>query len=158
MAEITDMVVSLLPSLIPAAIGSYLAYHFSRRKGRDDLEIEFSSRFNDRKWEAYTEFAKFLHRYLGGRRDESDDPFDDQLVPLASQILIAGSDEVVRSFRLWREAATVYGDGDNAAREELYSLVLEMRRDLGNRRTRLETETVWGVLNLNSDKARRREP
>ena len=69
---------------------------------------------------------------------------------LASQIVIAGSDKVVTAFRIWRETARAYGLGNELTRVKFFSLIAEMRRDLGNKYTRLDMGDLLGALEVGS--------
>lgn len=144
-------IVEFLKTVATALITAYVTFWVNWRKARADLENEFQRRFNDKKWEVYTEFMKFLHRYTNKNRDDLDNNSDSELILLASQILLAGSDKTVKAFRLWRESAKVHGDGDEITKDKLFQLILEMRRDLGNRQTRLESDILWNALNLTPD-------
>jgi hypothetical protein len=145
------VIIDLLTTAATALITAYITFWVNWKKARADLENEFQRRFNDKKWEVYTEFTKFLRHYSNRNFGDSGNDSDDELGLLASQILLAGSDKVVRAFQLWRESARVHGNSDETAREKLFHLVLEMRKDLGNRQTRLESDVLWKALSLASD-------
>lgn len=151
MNAIDNTILQSLIAAVTALITAYITFLISWRKTRADLENEFQRRFIDKRWEVYTEFTKFIRHYTDRSRSDSDNNSDDELVLLASQILLAGSDKVVKAFQLWRESAKVRGDSDETTRDKLFKLILEMRRDLGNKQTRLESEVLWGTLNLTLD-------
>jgi hypothetical protein len=154
MDVLVNFVVSLLPTVATAFLTSYVAYLWSWKKARADLENEFLSRFNTRKWDVYTEFTKFLHKSINDNRDNpgivTPISMDEGLISLAPQVLLAGSDKVVSAFRLWRESTQVYGLGDEATRDKLFKLVVEMRKDLGNKHTKLEIADLLGALRFDS--------
>lgn len=147
-----NAIIEFLKTVVTALITAYVTFWVNWRKARIDLENEFQRRFNDKKWEVYTEFMKFLQHYTDRDQSDSDNNSDNELVLLASQILLAGSDKTVKAFRLWRESAKVHGDGDETTKGKLFQLILEMRRDLGNRQTRLESDILWNVLSLTPGK------
>ncbi|MEP0803979.1 MAG: hypothetical protein HRF47_00700 [Chloroflexota bacterium] len=146
-----SVIIEFLKTVVTALVTAYVTFWVNWRKARTDLENEFQRRFNDKKWEVYTKFMKFLHRYTDKKRDDLDNNSDSELILLASQILLAGSDKTVEAFRLWRESAKVHGDDDEITKEKLFKLIREMRRDLGNRQTRLESDILWNMLNLTPD-------
>ena len=115
------------------------------RQAKADLEQEYLKRFNDRKWDVYTEFAKLLQAppqdiFEDGRRQAAK-------TAIASQIVLIGSDEVVRAFRDWRESMAVHGKAQRVTDEKLFLLVANMRRDLGIKYSNLEVDDLLGVLN-----------
>jgi hypothetical protein len=149
--DISTILISLGVAVVTGPIAAFITSRGIWKKARADLENEFSSRFNTRKWEVYTEFTKFLRGHINQDRNNRDNYPAEELASLASQVLLAGSDKVVKAFRSWLESIKVYGPGDDITRDKLFMLVLEMRRDLGNKKTRLESNDLWGALSLTSD-------
>ena len=145
-----EIVVAFLTAVGTAVVTASVTFVGYWRKARADLESEFSRRFNNRKWEVYTEFTKLLYQNLAGIQRNFDVPFpnfnESDLISIASQIMLSGSDNVIHAFRLWRESVHVNGPGDDLSKQRLTSLVVEMRRDLGNKFTKLEMEDLSGVL------------
>jgi hypothetical protein len=109
------------------------------------------SRFNTKKWEVYTEFIKLAPQTTGSELPDVQPSAELMAVnSLASQVVLAGSDKVVTAYRVWRETARVYGQGNQLTRVKLFNLVVEMRRDLGNKYTRLDMDDLLGSLELES--------
>ena len=136
-----EIVIAFITAL---ATGVFASMEVWRRK-KADLEREFQKRFNEKKWEVYTEFAKLLQApslstFEMDHRQEAE-------TAIASQIVLIGSDEVVRAFRDWRESAAVHGKAQRVTSEKLFVLVANMRRDLGIKYSNLEVDDLLGVLN-----------
>lgn len=130
--------------VIALATGAFTFMGFWRQ-AKADLEQEYLKRFNDKKWGVYTEFAKLLQAppqdiFEDGRRQAAE-------TAIASQIVLIGSDEVVRAFRDWRESMAVHGRAQRVTDEKLFLLVANMRRDLGIKYSNLEVDDLLGVLN-----------
>jgi len=78
------------------------------RNAKADLEKEYSSRFNTKKWEVYTAFTALVPEIIGAEAINVDEPAELPSVnSLASQIVIAGSDKVIKAFGVWRGTAHV---------------------------------------------------
>ena len=130
--------------VIALATGAFTFMGFWRQ-AKADLEQEYLKRFNDKKWGVYTEFAKLLqapslNTFETDYRQEAE-------TAIASQIVLIGSDEVVRAFRDWRESVAVHGKAQRVTNEKLFALVANMRRDLGIKYSNLEVDDLLGVLN-----------
>ena len=147
MDNISGFFINIAGTLLVAAATSGLTFLGFWRKAKADLEQEYLKKFNSKKWEVYTEFTKLLQTFLA---DNSNDLSGwEQIpaeVPLASQLVLIGSDEVVRAFRDWRETSMVYGKAQKETKEKLFMLVAKMRNDLGIKYSKLEIEDLLGAL------------
>jgi hypothetical protein len=136
----------ILTSVTALATAAFTFWGYWRH-AKADLEKEYLSRFNTKKWEVYTEFAKLAPELMGNEIPSGS--ISTEIVSidsLASQIVLAGSDKVVTAFRIWRETAHVYGQGNELTKAKLFDLIAEMRRDLGNMYTRLNMDDLLGAL------------
>ncbi len=59
-----DIALPLTISVIGAFTTAYFSYRYYKPRLRADLQKEFESRFNERKWEAYQQFADILYEVL----------------------------------------------------------------------------------------------
>jgi hypothetical protein len=137
----------LMASIVVAFVSATFTFLGFWRKAKADLEQEYLRTFNSKKWEVYTEFTKLLQNLLADK--STDLPGLEQQpeeIALASQLVLIGSDEVVRRFRDWRETSTVYGKSQKETREKLFVLVATMRNDLGIKHSKLEIEDLLGAL------------
>lgn len=151
MNVLDNLTVTILTTIVTTLIASVPAFWGVWRKAKAELEHEFLSRFNTKKWEVYTEFLKYAPQIIGNELPDAQDSTDLTYVnSLASQIVIAGSDKVVTAFRIWRETARAYGQGNELTRVKFFSLIAEMRRDLGNKYTRLDMGDLLGALEVGS--------
>lgn len=147
MNNIYDLLSSILITILTAfATGIITSWVYWRNK-KAELEQEYLKRFNEEKWEVYTEFTKLLYNLL---LDETVDfPGWGQLpaeVVIASQLILIGSDDVVRAFRDWRETSMVYGKSQVETKQKLFLLIAIMRNDLGVKYSKLEVEDLLGAL------------
>ena len=151
MNVLDNLTIGFLTSVLSAFATGAITFWGFWRKEKAELEKEYSSRFNSKKWEVYTEFTKLVHEIMGdgpaslthitGRPTEGS---------LASQIVLIGSDKVVNAFRVWRETNLAYGQAHVITTEKLFELIAEMRRDLGNKYTRLSMDDLLGSLEPSS--------
>jgi hypothetical protein len=111
------------------------------------LETEYSSRFNTKKWEVYTEFTALVPNINASELSDIDTTIVATAInTLAPQIVLAGSDQVVIALRIWRETNEVYGPGDTVTKDKLFELIVAMRKDLGNTYTQLANDDLLGAL------------
>lgn len=147
MNNINELFVSIVVPIVTAFATAVLAYFGFWRKAKAELEQEYLKIFNNKKWEVYTEFTKLLHNFSTGQLD--DLPGQEQLsaeITIASQLVLIGSDEVVRAFRDWRKTSMIYGKSQKETKERLFTLVVKMRNDLGIKYSKLEIEDLLGAL------------
>lgn len=147
MNNIDGFLANIVIAIVTAfATGCLTSWGFWR-KAKAELEQEYLKRFNDKKWEVYTEFTKLLHSLLTGKSTELTG-LEQQLaeIALASQLVLIGSDEVVRAFHDWRETSIAYGKSHSASKEKIFYLVAKMRKDLGIKYSKLTVEDLLGAL------------
>ena len=137
----------LLTSIVVAGVTASFTFLGFCRQAKADLDKEYRSRFNTKKWEVYTEFTKLLYSLLTDKSvnltEWEDQPSE---ISIASQLVLIGSDEVVRAFRDWRETSIVYGKSNKETKEKLFILVAKMRNDLGIKYSKLEIDDLLGAL------------
>lgn len=103
-----------------------------------DLQKEFTSRFNERKWETYEHFADIIRRLMESvsnqRLKKEQSKIIQELYGFTGNLWIIGGDHVIRAFNDWRKA----GSNENTDSSEkmqllilLMQIVIEMRKDLG---------------------------
>ena len=140
---------SLLISIAGAFATSYFAYRFYSPKLKAELQKEYKSRFNERKWEAYTEFANIIYQVLDNNNEEDfeeDLPtYTSQLHEFLSKLWIVGSDEVVNSVNEWLRYSRKHSYDEQKTGESLVRLiniVIEMRKDLGYKESQIRPKDL----------------
>lgn len=134
----TEIIIPLIVSIIGAFTASYFSYRYYKPRLRADLQKEFESRFNERKWEAYTQFADILYEVLdasGTKKFNSELPKAiRRMRKFLSQLWVVGSDEVMRAVSDW----FIYSNQDKEEKEstsegltKLMNILIMMRKDLG---------------------------
>jgi hypothetical protein len=133
-----DIATTILTSVVTSLVTALLAYVGYGRKMKADLQREYASRFNERKWEAYTGFADMLRQLFEstakGKSDRVIPKITGRLYEFASELWIAGSDEVFDAFNRWLRECRAPGEREPGSTESLVSLahvIVEMRKDLG---------------------------
>jgi hypothetical protein len=147
MEKVTALLIEIIVAIVAAlATSVFASWEFWRRK-KAELEQEYLKKFNEKKWGVYTDFTKLLQDFLADKSDNfhgwEQQPSE---ISLASQLVLIGSDEVVKSFRAWREASMVYGKSQKETKEKLFMLVATMRNDLGIKYSKLEVDDLLGAL------------
>jgi hypothetical protein len=111
------------------------------------LSADYSRRFNEKKWAVYVEFVRMLKGLFEFELKEldGDDPefhrfqkeSERDLLVVASQLLLIGSDEVIKAFADWRTLHYVNGFKDRVALNAYIKLVNEMKFDLGHQNSQV---------------------
>jgi len=147
MDNISGLLASIIVAILTAFVTGFITFWGFWRQAKADLDKEYQSRFNTKKWEVYTEFTKLLHGFLtNNSADLAGTTQQQDEIVLASQLVLIGSDEVVRAFRDWRESSMAYGKSHAVAKEKLFNLVAKMRNDLGIKYSKLALEDLLGAL------------
>lgn len=160
----TDMV----PATIAAFIGALATYLFGIRRLRfqletelrneyeiirqrleADLEKEYQSKFNERKWEVYVDFANIIRDMIVNIKAPENKQKQEQkkllrkLYDFVGDLWIVGSDDVVLAYNAWRSSSSL--ENDERTQEEkpqvltdLMQIIIEMRRDLGYESSKIE--------------------
>jgi hypothetical protein len=109
-----------------------------RQQFQADLQKEFSSRFNERKWETYEHFANIIRRLMENVSNkhlkQNQSKIIQELYGFTGNLWIIGGDNVIRAFNDWRRSAPSE-DADIGQKMQmlilLMQIVIEMRKDLG---------------------------
>lgn len=144
MNDENGLLAEILVSSIVAIASAVLTIFGFWRKAKAELEQEYLKRFNEKKWEIYTKFTKALQvlmvfdgSHVGNRELETH---------LVSQFVMIASDDVLHAMREWRLTGTSFGYSADETREKLYSLLVEMRNDLGIKYSRMGADDLLEVL------------
>jgi hypothetical protein len=141
---------------VGVAIAWATAFFTSRYYGNQakaDLEKEFKSRLNERKWETYTGFAdtvrKLFQSSQGNRLDRDMPKLLGDMYQFIGRLWLVGSDEVVRSFVRWQRfnwESETRADAPVGGLWKLAEVLIEMRRDLGYDASAIEPEDLLGTF------------
>lgn len=74
-----------------------------------DMQKEYSSRFNERKWETYEHFANIISRLMknvGNKQlQQKQSKIIEELYDFTGKLWIVGGDNVIEAFNNWRKSA-----------------------------------------------------
>jgi len=142
---------SALGAIGAAAATAWFTARFYYLRASAELQAEFQSRFNERKWQAYTDFADTVRELLedvrrpAGKRKDINKHFLPRLYKFTAALWLVGSDEVIRAVGDWRETSNKAADDASAGPEGIVALVnilIAMRRDLGNLESKIEPRDI----------------
>ena len=142
--------VSILVSVTSAIITSLLAARRYKLQIQADLQKEYESRFNERKWEIYIGFSDIIRKLMESTKaknlDKNMPKIISGLYEFTGKLWIVGSDDVVRSYNNWRALSQ---KAENAGSEEkmkmmvdMMQIVIEMRKDLGYSNSKIGPEDL----------------
>ena len=139
---------SLLISLATALATAFIAYFFYWRQIKADLQKEYESRFNTKKWETYLGMNDIIQGiYYREQTDEAVSvTLEDKIRLLRTQILLIGSKHVIDAYGSWQAQRARYEDYHENTFEKLHALIMEMRKDLGLHDSQFELEVMRGLF------------
>ena len=136
-----------IASSIFGIVVAFLSSKFYTNQAKADLQKEFESRFNERKWDVYYLFATEVAGEVlkGGAYNQKK--VLDSLARFTSQIQIVGSDEVVRVYSEWLRYIRKQTPMDTVEHMcKLYTIFIEMRKDLGYGKTQVKPVDLLGIF------------
>jgi hypothetical protein len=123
---------TILVSIATALATSIITLLLYTPKLKADLQKELTSRFNEQKWQTYTQFAELLPHALDYARGDSPAPELRRLVgEIGAQIIIVGSLGVMRTFTEWVGCLERKQPAEETFSELTAKLMSEMKKDLG---------------------------
>lgn len=142
-------ILSSLFSILAGIIAAFVSSTFYAQRTKTDLQKEYDTKFNDRKWEAYTHFAQIVSDILlavkQGKSDELE-KFVAQLYEFTRQLWIVGSKDVVEAFIEWRR----YGQSEDRDSKEyliqLGNIIIAMRKDLGYSTDNIKSAEILATI------------
>ena len=139
---------SLITALVTAPLAALLTSIVYMRQAKIDLQKEFDSRFNTKKWESYLGVNDIIQGIYYVEQIVEDDEqinLEDQIQLLGTKVLLIGSNDVIKAFGFWQKQRQ-HGDHLHDTKERLHNLIVEMRKDLGLQDSRFELETMQGLV------------
>jgi hypothetical protein len=147
-----ESLIAIITAVVTAAATTLLAYTLIWPRAKADLEREYLSRYNEKKWSIYIEFVDYVKHLVeaGMSRDRtwmSGRPvLPEKLSGISANLLLIGSDSIVGLFRNWREVTAASGQLSKESLESISEIVLEMRKDLGNTSSELGLDEILGSV------------
>lgn len=147
----------LITSIVAALLTALLAYIGFWRQAKADLEKEYQKKFNEKKWDIYTKFIKSIQELLEQNLSSPGGPgigisnriinkIDNDLMAIATQMLLIASDDVIKEFSSWRSISTINGFTQKDSLTTLFDLIVKMRKDLGNNTNEMDIVDMLGSL------------
>jgi hypothetical protein len=145
MSLIDQILIAFFTALATAA----LAYIGFWRQAKAELQKEYQSRFNEKKWESYSSFVRIVPTLIEINRiieiksygplsledqkrlDEFPLIYKDSIEKIESEILLVGSKKVVKLFLEWEGITEMFNAKDEYTIEIFIPLLNSMREDLG---------------------------
>lgn len=148
-----DPLYTIVTGVLLSLATAYFTSKFYVRRVRADLQKEFESRFNQRKWEAYREFGKLLRDITlsskEGKTAKEQHKFIRRFYDFLPEVWLVASDRVTRAFLSWRSTSIqsqVTGSASPESLLNLFQILIEMRKDLGYEKTKLAPEELLGTF------------
>jgi hypothetical protein len=137
-----DILATILMALFSSIFGivtAFLSSRFYANQTKADLKKEFESRFNEKKWSAYTGFAKLMGKVLKNVRakklnDTTQAQVASEMQDFISELWLVGSDDVIDAVIAWQQFAREHANKEAPSSEVIFkmaAILIEMRKDLG---------------------------
>ena len=155
-----NFILTLLPSILVALLTAFFSARFYSHKAKADLQKELESRFNERKWEIYTKFSNTLRKIKDGVQGKNFDrklpQYTRELSDFTSSLWLIGSDDVVIAFNDWQSSNREVANKENTAPDKstlikLMNILIAMRKDLGNKSTKVSPKDLLATFVLDVD-------
>jgi hypothetical protein len=141
-----QILITVITSIVAALITSILAHREIKRRAEIDLQNQYATRFNEKKWVTYIKFVDSVRElFVVSQTNKKNNKYPDFL-SLTTDLFLIGSDSVILSYKAWRVRYDTNGPFDQNTLFNLFDLVVEMRKDLGNNKTELDYEDLLGSL------------
>jgi hypothetical protein len=144
-----EMTATILAPILLALATAFFTARFYFYQATADLKSEYQRRFNERKWETYTAFAKTVKGVFtstrAGRVDRDLPKHIAQLEEFVSDLWLVGSDDVVRRVLKWRHTSQAASPGKESLLD-LAEILIAMRRDLGDTSTKIEGRDLLALF------------
>jgi hypothetical protein len=149
-----ELAATIATGVIVALATAFFTSRFYVHQATVDLQREFDRRFNDRRWDIYTEFSKLLIDLLQASTDDRVQKqmpkFIQRMREFIGRLWLVGSDDVVKAVLRWRRYTQSVEDGSAEANTqaivELLNILVAMRRDLGERDTELSARDILATF------------
>lgn len=148
-----ETVATILSGIVIAVFTAYFTSRFYVHRAHADLQKEFESRLNSRKWEAYREFAELLRDIASGVNQGTNSAkqqtkWIQRFYKFLPEVWLVASDPVTNAFVQWRKTSLNAPDDDASAQSllDLFGILIEMRRDLGYDTTALTPELLLSTF------------
>lgn len=152
--NIETLVLPAIVSILLAIPTSYISFLFYKRQIKEDLRKEYLSRFNERKWETYTEFSKLVVSILTTAKQNQEikpEEYTSRLFGFTGSLWIVGSDRVVQAWADWLKITR--SANETGAKPDPYKviggmikIIKEMRIDLGYTDDKVDETDLIGTF------------
>lgn len=109
-SELMTVLISALFSILVAAFTSWVGSAFYVRQARIDLQKEYESRFNNRKWETYMAFAALIAGVLDSTKKNKLDAnkVASEMMNFAGKLWVVGSDNVIDAYIAYQKLSLIH--------------------------------------------------
>jgi hypothetical protein len=113
-----------------------LAIRQSKIEIKADLQKEYDTRFNERRWETYLHFSKIIRKMMEATKAKKLEEIMPEIVAdlyqFSGELLLVGSNDVVKSFNKWRANSEPSNKEQQLEMmRSMMGILIEMRKDLG---------------------------
>ncbi len=147
---LSTVLVSILLSVVTALATAFFTSRFYVYRVKADLQKEYESRFNERKWEVYTKFVEFLRLAVQPFSSESEELENSRKADeFVSSLWLIGSDEVIKAFNEWHKAASLNLEQRRPPDKlwtKMVRVLIEMRKDLGSTSSKIDPKDLYALF------------
>ena len=129
-----SLIISAIITIVGSIVVSVITNKTILRKTKEEIDILFKKKYNEKRWDLYTEFITLTQAMISSIHDSNIrfHSFAQNLSGIGTKVMLISSDDVVKKYGSWRILSDVNGVGDLESLKKLFELINSMRIDLGN--------------------------
>lgn len=133
-------IITIVLSTIIAGIGWLLKNEIEKRR-------EIEKQLSETKYNVYVSLIEVIFSIFENvikKKDEAvPEEAIDKMFKIVQDLIIYGSDSVVKKFSQWKQLGSVGGEMTIILITEV---IIEIRKDMGNQNTKMNIDHLWGML------------
>ncbi|MCF6295803.1 MAG: hypothetical protein L3J25_08950 [Flavobacteriaceae bacterium] len=128
-----------LPIIIPIVLAIFagLGWLYKHEK---EKRVQVEKQLSEKKYNVYYKFISIFFDIFKsikkGKTYNINSNVIDKLIDIKKDLIIYGSDEVIRKFFKWEEAS----NNSQGSLVPITDVIIEMRKDMGNRKTKITSK------------------
>jgi len=134
---------TIIPIILTAIIGGIGWLLKDEKERRREIEKQLS----EKKYNVYIRIIELFFSVVNGVRMKKDLPTDDlvnTLMKIMEELLVYGSDSVVKKFSYWKRHA---GENDGIGAIVVFAeIILEIRKDMGQPESKVDIDDLLGMF------------
>ena len=154
-----DAFATIVVGVLLAVATAFFTSRFYVHQAKADLKKELEQKFNERRWQGYTDFSNTVLEVIQATQDERLGRQSPKIVRRMQEFIrrlwLIGSDKVVQAVLDWRRTSQEtdeFGPTSADGLVALANILIAMRHDLGDTDTKLTARDILATFINDIDK------